>query len=150
MKQFKLTGRTTLKRILYGVLLLVVLGAGVWLLTANNSRSRACLSIASYTDEFAAKYAKSSGGDISDVKNILKETSDSVAYRNMRTFARKMFQNGDQTLAFEYLKNCMSLLEQHPDNSKAGLDFKTHCYLLLGAAADDYPPRISRPSLSAK
>lgn len=76
-----------------------------------------------------------------DVKTIQdvgkKDTPDSVVYRTLRSFGRSMFEKGEQTKAFQYFRQALDILDTSEQLSTEALNFKSYCYLMLGAAMDE-------------
>ena len=75
-----------------------------------------------------------------DVKTIQdvgkKDTPDSVVYRTLRSFGRSMFEKGEQSKAFQYFRQALDILDTSEQLSTEALNFKSYCYLMLGAATD--------------
>ncbi len=69
--------------------------------------------------------------------SILHASGDSARYNRLCRFSRSLFENGDQLFAFKYLKNCITILNDKSSLSPEESKYKTYCYLLLGAAADE-------------
>lgn len=110
-----------------GVIALPHLGKG------NNTTQQ----LSDYTRKFARNYAKKAPVDTTGIFGKNSALPDSMAYMQMRSFGRRMFENGDQVSAFEYLKNCITIIEADRRPSRMSLSFEAYCYLLLGAASDE-------------
>jgi len=90
-----------------------------------------------YSIQFAGEVTRSSA-DVKKLRDVKrKEISDSVAYETMRTFGREMYMSNRQTMAFEYFKQMLEILDDTNEISRDGQIFKTYCYLVLGSAADE-------------
>lgn len=91
--------------------------------------------------DYSAQFAKDVLHSPSDEKKLLdlkrKTVSDSAAYDAMRLFGRDMFVRSQQTFAYEYFKEALSILSEYKEISKECMVFKAYCYLLLGSAADE-------------
>ncbi|MBD5311814.1 MAG: tetratricopeptide repeat protein [Bacteroides sp.] len=112
----------------------------LWILITRKAESH---SVAQEIAKYSVKFSESLGKDseiFSDsLKNLLTEPvrPDSMVYRSLHTFSRRLFENGLQTKAFEYLKTCIDIIDRAPEVSVQDNSFKAKCYLLLGAAADE-------------
>lgn len=98
--------------------------------------------ILGYTRDFYDKYSEKGGMADSTQSKILAEATanidnDSLFFSEMKKFSRRMFQKGDQVIAFDYLKQIMAILEAESSHNNDLLRFKAYCYLLLGAATDE-------------
>ncbi|MDE5877769.1 MAG: tetratricopeptide repeat protein [Muribaculaceae bacterium] len=115
-------------------------GLMLWILIARKSESHSVArEIAQYSIEFSESLGEEGEIFSDSLKNLLTEPpqSDSIVYRSLRTFSRKLFENGLQTKAFEYLKTCIELIDHNGRVTNQDNSFKAKCYLLLGAAADE-------------
>ncbi|MGM9817074.1 MAG: hypothetical protein ACI304_08495 [Lepagella sp.] len=103
----------------------------------DDGRNDTCAEMGKYTIEFAAQYSKENPEKAYTVTEEDMAVSDSLSYTKMRKFAQHMFRKGDQLVAYDYLKNCLAMMDKHPDNSDDGKKFSTLCLLLLGAATNE-------------
>lgn len=91
--------------------------------------------------DFSIKFAEDVLHSTSDAKKLYglkrKDVSDSTAYDTMRLFGRGMFVRSQQTIAFEYFKQALSILSEYDEISKDCMTFKANCYLLLGSATEE-------------
>lgn len=90
---------------------------------------------------FSEQFAQEVLHSPEDVKKIHKiqnkETPDSVVYRTLRVFGREMFEQGEQNKAFQYFKQALDILDSNEQLTSAAKQFKSYCYLMLGAATDE-------------
>lgn len=118
----------------------VVISLLLWILSSRKAESH---SVAQEIARYSIKFSESlgeEGENFSDsLKNLLAEPvqPDSMVYRSLYTFSRRLFENGLQTKAFEYLKTCIEIIDRKGRVTKQDNSFKAKCYLLLGAAADE-------------
>lgn len=121
------------------LIILLSMAAGIKII-CHDSDTRLKSSLLEWTDDFNKKHYTALGDttNTSLMKALRKsEDNDSLFYINLRQFSRNMFVRGEQVLAFEYLKNCMSLMDAEPNPDKNLLSFKSYAFLLLGAATDE-------------
>lgn len=90
-----------------------------------------------YSQDFAKRYYKTFPNDTVKPLGELETLSDSTAYHNMLELGRHLFEQGKQSLAFEYLRNCLKILDAHSPESENTLNFRAECCLRLGAASDE-------------
>lgn len=117
-----------------------IVGLLLWIIIAGRSeRHSVAQDIAKYSINFSESLGEEGAIFSDSLKSLLTEPvlSDSVVYRSLRTFGRRLFENGRQTKAFEYLKTCIDIIDRAPEVSAQDNSFKANCYLLLGAAADE-------------
>ncbi len=103
----------------------------------DGGRNGTCVEMGKYTIEFAAQYSQENPEKAYSVTEEEMSVSDSLSYTKMRKFAQHMFRKGDQLVAYDYLKNCLAMMDKNPDNSDDGKKFCTLCLLLLGAATNE-------------
>lgn len=90
-----------------------------------------------YSQDFSKRYYKTFPNDSIKPLGELETYPDSTAFHNMLAFGRHLFDEGKPSLAFEYLRNCLKILEKHTPESENILNFQAGCYLRLGAASDE-------------
>lgn len=136
-------------KFLMSVTVLAIVISIVCITSMRNSKTATKDRLYEYTQDFFNRYAERGNADsiqrqlLADAGENIKD--DSTFYNDLRLFGRKMFEKGDQMIAFEYLKQVMTILddaESHDDDEMQR--YKAYCYLLLGAASDE----VGLPSLS--
>lgn len=92
-------------------------------------------SLAAYALEYSERLDE-------DARRVAEELSapgveDSLFYKKISDFGRNMFHRGQQYEAFEFLHGCIEILDRDDCRSEYCSNFKTGCYLMLGAASDE-------------
>lgn len=93
--------------------------------------------IQEYARAYAVKLAEKDSAYIVFSKEIGSSENDSILHDNLKRFSRRMFENGNQLEAFQYLKRCVGILNSTRKLSPEAANYKVYCYLLLGASADE-------------
>lgn len=124
------------------VLVVATIMAAVICFCTYSNKENTDEDIFAYSQEFFDRYY--GGASDSALKQLLEdgrlkidEDNDSSFYADMKKFGRKMFEKGDQILAFEYLKNVLAILDGAGKGNDDMMRYKAYCYLLLGAATDE-------------
>lgn len=92
-----------------------------------------------YLSEYTVKFLKSDP-DVTARDSLIsiidaKNESDSAEYRNIMRVGKTIAEASDPMRTFEYLRNCISILNKYPDESAFADEFKANCYHLLGTTS---------------
>lgn len=91
-----------------------------------------------YFSEQFANEVLHSPENVAEIRKVHdKSTPDSTVYRTLRKFGRGMFERGEQNKAFQYFKQALDILDSEKKLVPAAKEFKSYCYLMLGAATDE-------------
>ncbi len=118
------------------VIIITAASATLWLCSCEN-KDNALDEISGMAISYADKIASPDNRYRELGDSISNAPNDSVLYRRLCRFSRSLFENGDQLLAFKYLKSCVSILNGKKDLSEEEANYRIYCLLLLGAAADE-------------
>lgn len=107
-------------------------------LSANGSQKYVARDRLLFFSEQFANEVLQSKKDVSDIQKVQnKEVPDSTVYRTLRLFGRSMFERGEQSKAFQYFKQALDILNADEKLGPDAKQFKSYCYLMLGAATDE-------------
>ncbi len=115
----------------------VISGIVILLIWRNGNDGKLLKNLTEYSHDFSQRYYQAFPNDTVRPLDRLETYPDSIAYRRMLDFGRHLFKENRQRLAFEYMRNCLKILETHSEISQAAYNFKAGCCLRLGAASDE-------------
>ncbi len=127
------------KRITRWIITAVVVITAVisFLVFRQDNNDKTLKDLTKYSCEFSKRYHQAFPADTFSITDRIDKYPDSVKYRKMLDFGRHLYKENRQSLAFEYLKNCLKIMETHSADSEDASNFKAVCCLRLGAVSDE-------------
>lgn len=123
------------KTVLAAIVFLILIGTGS--IIFETCRHTQTGDMEGYVDTFTRKMAETDAVYKPIADDISRARDEKTYYRCLYRLDQRMFENGDQTRAFEFLRQCLMLIKSDKSPSQEKKRFETHCYLMLGSASDE-------------
>lgn len=123
------------KTVLAAIVFLILIGTGS--IIFETCRHTQTGDMEGYVDTFTRKMAETDAVYKPIADDISRARDEKTYYRCLYRLDRRMFENGDQTRAFEFLRQCLMLIKSDKSPSQEKKRFEIHCYLMLGSASDE-------------
>lgn len=123
------------KTVLAAIVFLILIGTGS--IIFETCRHTQTGDMEGYVETFSREMAETNAGYKPIADDISRARDEKTYYRCLYRLDRRMFENGDQTRAFEFLRQCLMLIKSDKSPSQEKKRFEIHCYLMLGSASDE-------------
>ena len=123
------------KTVLAAIVFLILIGTGS--IIFETCRHTHTGDMEGYVDTFTREMAETDAVYKPIADDISRARDEKTYYRCLYRLDQRMFENGDQTRAFEFLRQCLMLIKSDKSPSQEKKRFETHCYLMLGSASDE-------------